>query len=331
MKKTIKVLKWTGIVLFSIVILLFAFVQLTWDKKFEAPYPDIKASTDSSVIARGKYLAFGLSHCATCHVPMDKIMEVENGLEMPMSGGWELSLSGLGDFHAPNITPDEETGIGKLTDNEIARTLRHGVGNDGRLIFPFMPYQEMTDEDLTAIISFIRSQAPTKHQVNKTELGFMAKALITFGLFKPEGPKNTPLKSIERDSTIEYGKYLANNVANCRGCHTQMDLSTGEFIGKDFAGNSLFGPDAFSEGYAFVSPNITPDKATGIMANWSEEFFITRFKAGRVHKGTPMPWGAFSRIDETDLKAIYRYLNSLEPVNNMVTKTIYLPGEYLPE
>jgi mono/diheme cytochrome c family protein len=331
MKKGIKILKWSGIVLFSVIVLLFLFVQLTWDKKFDAPYPEIKASTDSAVIARGKYLVFGPSHCATCHVPMDKIMEVENGLEMPLSGGWELSIGGFGDFRAPNITPDIETGIGKQTDGEIARTLRHGVGNDGRLIFPFMPYQEMSDEDMTAIISFLRTQDPIKHELKKTEYEFMAKALIAFGLFKPEGPKNTPLKSIKKDSTAEYGKYLAYNVANCRGCHTQMDLNTGEYIGEDFAGNNLFGPDAFSAGYAFVSPNLTPDKATGVMTNWSEDIFISRFKAGRIHEGTPMPWGAFSRIDETDLKAIYRYLNSLEPVNNMVSKTVYFPGEYLPE
>ncbi len=58
---------------------LVVYVQVAWNKKFEAPYPDIKASTDSAVIARGKYLAYGPAHCGTCHVPMDKIMDVEGG------------------------------------------------------------------------------------------------------------------------------------------------------------------------------------------------------------------------------------------------------------
>lgn len=117
---------------------LVIYVQVAWNKKFEAPYPDIKASTDSAVIARGKYLAYGPAHCGTCHVPMDKIMDVEGGELIPLSGGWELDIP-PGEMHAPNLTPDMETGIGKLTDGEIARTMRYMVGSDGRCIFPFMP------------------------------------------------------------------------------------------------------------------------------------------------------------------------------------------------
>jgi len=262
---------------------------------------------------------------------MDKILEVENGLEIPLSGGWEIEFPGFGIFRAPNLTPDMETGIGKLTDAELARTLRHSVGSDGRLMFPFMTFQEMSDEDLTAVISFIRSQEPVSHEVKRSEYAFMAKAFITFGMFKPEGPKNTPPKFVQRDSTSAYGKYICYNVADCRGCHTEMDMNTGEFIGPDFAGGTKFPADAFSEGYSFVTPNLTPDKKTGVMSQWSEEAFISKFRAGRLTKGTPMPWGAFSKMDDTDLKAIYRYLSSLEPIERNVGKTIYAPGEELPK
>jgi len=315
----------------TLIVLLFIYVQLAGNKKFDAPYPEIKASTDSTVIARGKYLAFGPAHCATCHVPMDKIMEVENGLQIPLSGGWELEFPGFGVFRAPNLTPDMETGIGKLTDGEIARVLRHGVGNDGRLIFPFMPFQEMSDEDLTAVVSFIRSQPPVKHDVKRTEYGFMAKALIAFNLFKPEGPKNTPAAFVQKDSTAEYGKYLTYHVANCRGCHTEMDPNTGEFIGADFAGGGKFPPDKLTEGYGFISPNITTHPTTGVIAHWDEEAFISRFRGGRLVKTTVMPWGAFSRIDDTDLKAIYRYLQTVEPAERKVAQTVFKPGEKMPK
>ena len=86
-------------------------------------------------------------------------------------------------------------------------------------------------------------------------------------------------------------------------------------------------PDAFSEGYSFITPNLTPDKETGIMANWDESTFINRMRAGRVHKGSPMPYGAFSRMDDLELKAIYRYLQSLDPVNNKIEKIVFAPGE----
>ena len=76
MKKVFKILIWALGVVAVLVLALFVYVQLTWSKQYEAPLPEIKASTDSAVIARGKYLAFGPSHCATCHVPMDKSLEV---------------------------------------------------------------------------------------------------------------------------------------------------------------------------------------------------------------------------------------------------------------
>ena len=305
---------------------LVIFIFTTWNKKFTAPYPDIKASTDSSIIARGKYLAFGPAHCASCHVPMDKSTAVDKGLEIPLSGGWELPID-PGTFRARNLTPDMETGIGKLSDAEVARVMRYSVGHDGRLIFPFMPFQEMSDEDLTAIISFLRSQKPVKNFIKPSEFTLLGKAVIAFGLITPISPKNTPPKYVAVDSNISYGSYLANSISNCVGCHTNRDLKTGKFTGPAFAGGFHFQPDAFTKGFSFVSPNLTPDKETGIITNWSESAFVARFHAGRIHQGSPMAWGAFSRMNEVDLKAIYRYLKSLKPVQNKIEKTVYQPGE----
>ncbi|HNB81817.1 MAG TPA: hypothetical protein PLP14_06955 [Chitinophagaceae bacterium] len=321
-----KFLKWIAIIILLLIIGIVVFVQFTWQKKFDAPYPDIKASTDSAVIERGRYLAFGPAHCGTCHVPMNKIMDVENGEQIPLSGGWELSIP-PGTFRAPNITPDKETGIGKLSDGEIARILRHMVGADQRCILPFMPFAELSDEDLTAVISFIRSQPPVHHEVKKNEFTFLGKAVMAFGMIKPEGTKGTPPARVVIDSTAEYGKYLCNYVANCVGCHTKRDMKTGAFLGESFAGGGYFEADQFSEGKSFVSPNLTPDPETGIMNGWTETTFINRFHQGRIHKGSPMPWGSFSRINDLELKAIYRYLQSLKPVKNKIPKIVYQKGE----
>jgi hypothetical protein len=59
------------------------------------------------------------------------------------------------------------------------------------------------------------------------------------------------------------------------------------------------------------------------MAEWNEEAFITRFRSGKRIKHSPMPWGPFSRMSDTELKAIYRYINSIKPVNNKIEKTLY--------
>jgi hypothetical protein len=53
-------------------------------------------------------------------------------------------------------------------------------------------------------------------------------------------------------------------------------------------------------------------------------------RAGRVHKGSHMPWGLFSRINDLELKAIYKFLHQLEPVAHKIPKTVYAPGEKLP-
>ena len=316
-----------GLVL--MVIALIIFVEISAGKKLDAPYPEIRAVQDSAVIARGKYLAYGPAHCASCHVPMDRLKDVDQGIEVPLSGGWEFDIP-PGTFRAPNITPDMETGIGKLTDSELARTLRHSVGSDGRFIFPFMPFQEMSDEDLTAVISLLRSQEPVRHAVLPTELRLLGKGLVAFGVLKPKGPSIKPPVAVAKAPTVEYGRYIANNIANCRACHTKMDMVTGNAIGPEFAGGNEFGVDPFSEGYSFVTPNLTPHKEFGIIAHWSEEAFVGRFKAGRVHKGSPMPWGSFSKMDETELKALYRYLMSLEPVAHKIEKTVFAPGEEFP-
>ncbi len=326
MKIFLRILAGLGI----LIVLLIVFVQLSWNKKFDAPYPDIKASSDSSIIARGKYLAYGPMHCAVCHVPMENMADVEAGKELHLSGGWELDIP-PGIFRARNLTPDMETGIGKLSDGEIARTLRYGVGSDGRLILGFMPFQIVSDEDMTAIVSFLRSLPPVKHELKPTEYSFLGKALIAFGQIKPEGPKVTPPKTVIRDSSKEYGSYLVNNAANCKGCHTNRDMKSGNFIGPDLAGGMLFKADKYTEGYSFVPPNLTPDPETGVMTAWEEQAFVNRFRAGRVYKGSPMPWGCFSRMDEIDLKAIYRYLHAIDPINRKVEKTVYAPGEKLPD
>lgn len=318
------------IVLAIVIIGLVTFVFLTGDKDQQAPMPVVTASKDSAVIARGKYLAFGPAHCASCHTPMDRKVDIDKGIEIPLSGGWELTIP-PGTFRAANLTPDMETGIGKLSDGELARAMRYSVNHKNKLMFPFMPFEEMSESDLIALISFLRSQEPVKNKIEPTEYSFLGKALIAFGVVKAVVPKNKPLADVKVDSTAEYGEYIATKVANCLGCHTNRDLKTGEKIGPDFAGGLMLPADVLSEGYTFVTPNLTPDKETGIMAEWTENAFIGRFKAGRVHSGSQMPWGSFSRMSETELKAVYRFLKTVKPVKNKIAQIVYEPGAKLPE
>ena len=323
-----------SIVLIIVIVIggLFTYVLTSWNKDFDAPYPEIKASTDSAVIARGEYLAYGPGHCAYCHIPPSQLPAVAAGEHVPLSGGWEMAIP-PGTFRAPNITPDKETGIGNLSDAEIARALRYMVKHDNKFMLPVMEFTEMSDDDITAIVSFLRSMEPVNNVVPPSEYSFLGKALLAFGALKPQGPRKTPPVSVKQDSTANYGSYIANNVANCLGCHTARDLKTGAFTGPVFAGGFVMPAeyDPEMEGYTFITPNLTPDKASGVMALWDEETFVERFQAGRLQPGSPMPWEAFAMMSELELKALYRYLNSLEPQRGPDAKTVYAPGEELPE
>lgn len=302
-----------------LIIGITAVVAMRQNNKFEAPYPEIKASKDSTPIARGKYLVYGPAHCAHCHTPMDAIERLEKGEEVALIGGHLFEIP-PGKFYARNITPDKETGIGNYTDEEIARTLRFGVKKNGSALLDFMPFHNLSDEDLTAVISYLRTTKPIRNAVPENRFNVLGRVVNAF-MIKPVGPEGEVPKSVAQGPTPEYGKYLAHYVANCRGCHTERDLKTGKFTGIDFAGGLEFEEPAL-KGVKFVTPNLTPDKKTGKIADWSEEQFIKRFRAGRQIAASPMPWGPFSRMTDDELKAIYRYLHSLKPVENNTGPTM---------
>jgi mono/diheme cytochrome c family protein len=304
---------------------LALYIQLGYHKTFaDTPFPDIKATKDSAMIAHGKYLVYGPAHCANCHVNKGQEADVDAGKEMPLIGGYEFNIP-PGVLRSRNITSDKETGIGALTDAQIARTLRYNVNHGNEAIAPLMPFQQLSVYDMTCIISYLRTMPPVKHEVAPSEYNFLGKFVKTF-ILKPSMPAEKVLDKIAPDTTPEYGRYLAHSVANCYGCHTNRDFKTGEFTGKPFAGGLVFPPVPETNGYGFITPNLTPDP-TGRMDGWNETTFINRMRQGRIHKGSPMPWGPFSRLDENDLKAIYRYLQTVEPVKRTIAKTVYSPEE----
>ncbi len=316
MKKLLKVFKWLAFSIGLIIVGVIVFVYVNANQKYDAPYPEITASHDSVLIARGEYLVYGPAHCVDCHAPVSEYARKLAGEKVPLSGGMDFIMP-PGIVHTPNITPDIESGIGAFTDGEIARTLRFGIKRDGSPLLDFMPFYDLSDRDLTAIISYLRSTKPVKNIRPANEWNFMGKAIHAFGLIKPMGDEIIPA-SPEPDTTIAYGKYLAESVANCRGCHTLRNQMTGAYIGPDYAGQAKF--EVFNDkglivkGKHLVTPNLTPDPETGRIAFWTPEVFKARFRAGVAIPGSPMPWGAYRTMTDNDLKALFKYLHSLEPV-----------------
>jgi cytochrome c5 len=125
--------------------------------------------------------------------------------------------------------------------------------------------------------------------------------------FYPTYPE-TAKASGAQEELIKRGEYLAK-MGDCISCHTNVKGGTAPYAG----GLPLATPFG-----TFYSPNITPDKETGIGA-WTEEDFIRAVKRGRDPKGRNyfpvFPYVYFSKITDDDARALYAYLMSIPPVH----------------
>jgi len=302
MKKLKKIFKWTGLILLVMITAVTVLTASRQHLKYEAPYPAIKAVKDSAVIARGKHLALSIAHCNDCHSKTNADSLIALGQDVPLSGGVPFVLP-VGTIYSANITSDTTWGIGKLTDGEVARVLRYGVKPDGTAVFDFMPFHNLSDSDLTAVISYIRTQKPLAIKKPDNQLNLTGNVVNAF-LVKPVGPSEEIKKVITPDTTAAYGKYLVTNVGNCSGCHTKRGLS-GDYTGEHMAGGNEIGE--------YVTPNLTPDSSSRIFG-WPQQQFIDRFRKGKLLAGSEMPWNTFKRMTDDELKAIYKYLQTVKPV-----------------
>lgn len=310
-----RVLVGAGVVI-AVVLLLGAaavfYAIIRYDRQWEVAFPSTRASADPAVIARGEYLVNGPAHCSDCHTPTTARDELFRGEIVALTGGTE-EATWLGTWVAPNLTPDTLTGIGTLTDGQIARTLRTGVDRQGRIALPFKDaFADMAEGDLVAILSYLRTLPAREGAPPKKDINIFGKLTLAY-FIAPFGPAAPPPAEHVPEATVEYGGYLANVLGRCGSCHTPRDLRTGEYLGPRFSGGLPFS-SRLQPGTIYVSPNLTPDSTTGHIAGWSEDGFVARMKVGATIPDSPMPWGNYMRMTETDLAALYRYLMSLDPV-----------------
>jgi mono/diheme cytochrome c family protein len=305
MKKTIKIL----VAVLVPVSIFLLYVQLSYMRDFEAPVvTGISARSDSATVERGKYLVSGAAHCYTCHMP-DSLLR--KGMKEPMLGGYVFETP-FAQFITPNLTSDVETGLGSYKDEQLARAIRYHINHDGHAMVGFMSYNAMSDDDLTAVISYLRTVPPVKNKVPAHNYNMLGKILMRFMV----EPVQVEVQNVTPDSTVEYGRYLAYNVTNCNGCHTQRN-ATGQIVGKPMAGGSSWD----YEDAVYTSPNLTFNDSTGRIASWSQKDFIARFRMGKVFPHTPMPWEAYQSLSDRDLSALYKFLKSLTPIHNEIKET----------
>ncbi len=283
------------------------------------PAPNLTVTVTPERIVRGEYLANHVTVCMDCHSTRDWSRFTGPLIPGTLGKGGEYfgrEMGFPGVFYSKNITPQN---LGSWTDGEIYRTITTGVDKNGNALFPVMPYLhygKMDKEDVYDIIAYLR-QLPA---INSTVPGHSIDFPMDF-ILNTIPVNSTPLERPAKTDLVNYGHYIVT-IAACIECHTQV--KKGQII-----------PElAYSGGREFQMPNgtlrsanITPDAETGL-GNWTEEAFISRFKAytnsASIFKvtaeqvNTIMPWSMYAGMDTTDLKAIYAYLKTIKPVKNKV-------------
>lgn len=259
-------------------------------------------------LERGRYIVEGPAHCFECHSEVD--WQTPGGQPKPgkKGAGTEFAKYGIPWLVAPNITPDNETGAGTWTDEQLARAIREGIGHDGRRLFPVMPYtsfREMSDEDLASVIAYLRSIQPVRNALPQTNIPVEMKNSLP-----PIQPTSEPMGKADR------GKYLVT-LASCTSCHTPTKQ------GRPMTELAFGGGVSFKGPWGEVnSANITPD-ASGI-SYYDEALFIKTLRTGEVGArklASIMPWGYFRNMTDDDLKAIFTYLKTLPAVKHRVDNT----------
>jgi cytochrome c553 len=123
-----------------------------WPASIEAVQATDTQPTGTALVAKGEYLTKA-ADCAACHTAP--------GGE-PFAGGRAFKLP-FGTIYSSNITPDQETGIGRWRDAEFVRALHRGVGRNGEDLYPAFPYTAyalLSTDDVLAIRAYLSTLRP---------------------------------------------------------------------------------------------------------------------------------------------------------------------------
>jgi mono/diheme cytochrome c family protein len=311
-----------GITLGALMLAALLFFMMLPEQR---PAPDVQVEMTSENIERGRYLAVNVLQCVDCHSERD--WNLYGGPPVPPVGAGRACMTretiaagvNAGQENFPgklcirNITPDIETGLGAWNDGEIIRAVREGVDRHGQGLFPIMPYfiyRNVSDEDMEAVVAYLRSIEPVVSVRPERQIDFPMNMLV---MTWPE-PFDSPEAAPEPADSVAYGEYLAT-IARCKFCHTPKDPRSMEGKpGREFSGGMPF----FLNGRTMYTMNLTPHESG--LGSWSKEQFIQLFKSRRERvaveptMNTLMNWNAFGDMTEDDLGALYDYFMTLDPV-----------------
>lgn len=252
-------------------------------------------------IIDGHYQAV-LGDCMACHTSAGG---------KPFAGGLPLPTP-FGTLVSPNITPDEETGIGNWTEKDFLQMMRTGIGHNGVRLYPAMPYpaySKMTDTDISNLWGYLTTLEPVKNKVEANQLPFPFNIRFVMAGWNWLNFKFEPFKPDPSQSAAwNRGAYLVQGTGHCATCHSPKT-----FLGADKSSAWLEGGSLNN----FYAPNITGDTYVGV-GSWSEDEIVAYLKSGsNSHAIASGPMAeairnSTSQMTDSDLKAIAVYLKGVQ-------------------
>jgi mono/diheme cytochrome c family protein len=271
--------------LFSGVAAIYIVSTIRMEKRYPVRDDPLNLNLDAETIRRGKHLVTILG-CDECH-----------------TGNYSGQVFNFGPFVGELTIPNLTSGTGgraEWTNRQWEQAIRKGVGPDGKslLMQPAGMYGHLSDEDINAMISFLRLYSPIDNPLPESDLGFLARIYLLFnsGMFSASQPDRSQFYPVSSKPGItpEYGAYLA---VNCSKCH-----------GEDFSGNDSPGGGS----------NLTMG---GNLSDWDADDFLTTLRQGVTPEGeyldeSQMPWTRIGQMSDDELKAIWVFLKSLPAVTD---------------
>lgn len=274
--------------------------------------PAAAADDPAALLKRGTYLMNGPVACGNCHNTRAPDASFVPGMEF--AGGFNI-VDPAFNVYSANITQDKETGIGAWTDAQIITAIREGRTREGKINFPPMPvptYNNMSDDDVKAIVAFLRTVKPIRHEVKESKYNVPQQAM----------PPAKGLPAPPASNKLAHGSYIVNTLAHCFECHSGPDANGApDPKNRLGAGGFLI---TLAPGLTVKTANITPDPDTGI-GKWSDadvkKALTEGIRPDGRHLSPPMPYPFFKNMTDEDIAAVIAYLRTIPPIKNSVERT----------
>ena len=280
---------------------------------FKTTTDQFAAKNQSTSFDRGKNLVANI--CSGCHNDFQLNKLIGRSLnDLPKIAGH---------LYSANLTNSITHGLPpQYSDAELFYLLKTGIGRDGRFM-PYMMRPMMADEDINDIIVYLRSNDPPvaamDTTVGKTHINLIGKIGLRI-LTKPQ-PYNKGVARPDENDPIATGRYLVA-VIGCYHCHSKKVMGL-DYLEPENSRGYLQGGIRLKdhEGKRLRGPNLTPDKETGI-GNFSKEDFKKAVREGITPSGRKLspPMGKFKSLTDSQIDAIYSYLQTLQPVKHKVKR-----------